>query len=150
MKKSNWYHLFFSPLFIGIFLSLVLLCLVLHPFIAYDEALWGYIGRVWSINGMVPYIDTVENKTPGNFILFALSESFTPGHFIIERFVGAVAVLLSSYYLFKICRTLQNEFAGIIAMCLFTLTSCWRVMDGFALAQTETFMVFFSVVSFYI
>lgn len=150
MKKSNWYHLFFSPLFIGVFLSLVLLCMVLHPYIAYDEALWGYIGRVWSISNMVPYIDTVENKTPGNFILFALSECFSPGHFIIERFVGALAVLFSSYYLFKICRTLQSELAGIIAMCLFTLTSCWRIMDGFALAQTETFMVFFSVVSFYI
>ncbi|MDN3667656.1 ArnT family glycosyltransferase [Algibacter miyuki] len=150
MKKSSWTYLCFNPLFIGAFLCLVLLVLVLHPYIAYDEALWGYIGRAWTVNGLVPYLGTVENKTPGILILYAISEYFTTGNFIIERFIGALAVIFSSYYLYKICKRLHSEFAGIIAMCLFTLTSCWRVMDGFSLAQTETFMVFFSIISFYI
>lgn len=148
MKRNSL--LFISnPLFIGSFLSVVLLFIVLYPYMSYDEGLWNYIGGVWARNGLPPYVESIENKTPGIFILFAISEIVSNGSLLFIRVLGVISLLVSSFFIFKIVKQLYNEFTGIIAMCIFGFVCCWFVLDGYSTAQTETFMVLFSVFAFY-
>ncbi|WP_242091555.1 ArnT family glycosyltransferase [Aestuariivivens sediminicola] len=148
MKRSNTF-LLINPITLFLFLALVLSITALYPYMRYDEGLWTYIGRIWVDNGMPPYVGSVENKTPGIFILYALSEIVSNGNFYFVRMIGALSVLISSVFIYKTVKQLYDKFAGILAMCIFGLVFCWFVFDGSALAQTETFMILFSVLGFY-
>jgi hypothetical protein len=150
MKKSNVSQLLVSPVFITGFLLLVFSIVAANPYISYDEALWTYIGRLWNAYGIPPYVGVVENKTPGIFILFAISDFFTSGSFYFVRAVGVLTSILTAIVLYGICKKLYNNIAGVICMYVFGLVLCWNVLDGFAFAQTETFMIFFSTLAFYL
>lgn len=149
MKKNSNVSLS-NPIVAGAILLSILVFIALHPYMAYDEALWKYIGRIWTNNNLPPYVATVENKTPGIFMLFAFSEYISGGSIFFVRLIGAVAILVSSGIIYKIVKKTHSEFAAILAMYIFGLTSCWAVLDGFSLAQTETFMILFSVIAIYI
>lgn len=149
MRKNNTLSLK-DPVIAGVILFFVLLFVALHPYMAYDEALWSYIGRIWSNNGLPPYVESVENKTPGIFMLHAISERITIGNYLFVRIIGAISVLISSVFVYKIVKKIYNDFTAILAMYIFGLASCWVVLDGFSFAQVETFMILFSVIALYL
>lgn len=132
------------------FLSVVLLLVLICPNVGYDESIWSYIGWLWNDRGIPPYVGTIENKTPGIFIVFAISDYIAGGSVFFVRFLGAIAVLAASYILYLIAKILKDKFSGALCMYMFGLTMGWYMLEGFSLAQTETFMVFFSVLSFYL
>ncbi len=88
MRKNSTLSLK-DPVVAGVILFFILIFVALHPYMAYDEALWSYIGRIWSNNGLPPYTESVENKTPGIFMLHAISERIAIGNYLFVRIIGA-------------------------------------------------------------
>lgn len=149
MKKSKILHLLVNPVFVIVFLFLFFCVVAAHLDISYDESLWTYIGNLWNNKGIPPYIGAAENKTPGIFILYAISDFLASGNIFFVRGIGILAILFTSIFLYLICKKVYNKATGIICMYMFGLVVCWEIMDGFAFAQTETFMIFFSTMAFY-
>ncbi|MHB0937672.1 MAG: ArnT family glycosyltransferase [Armatimonadota bacterium] len=116
-----------------------------------DEAIWTYVARAWVHYGLPPYIGTVENKTPGIFYLFAVSDLLTGLNFWFPRLLGILASALTGYGLFAIGKRLWGRGAGLLAMLLYGLTTVSAArMDAPFTAQTETFMLAFSVLAVYL
>ena len=147
MKRNSLYIT--NQYILLLFLSFVLLLVVGNGHTGGDEGSWGYIGRVWSENNLPPYVGTVENKTPGIFELFALSNILFGVNVFFVRIIGGIAILITSLTVYSIGKKLHSHFAGIFSMAIFGLTMSWYLLNGPETAQTETFMVLFSTVSFY-
>lgn len=116
-----------------------------------DEAIWSYVARAWLHYGLPPYTGTVENKTPGIFYLFAVSHLLTGLNFWFPRLLGILASALTGYGLFAIGKRLWGRGAGLLAMLLYGLTTASSArLDAPFTAQTETFMLAFSVLAVYL
>lgn len=115
-----------------------------------DEGVWHYAGRVWAQNGIPPYVSAVENKTPGIFELYAISYKFFGLNLIFVRLLAMVALAVSALIVYKITDIIFNEEAAVFAMYIFGLTNTWGMFSGGFVAHTETFMLFFSTLSFWI
>lgn len=114
-----------------------------------DEGMWSYIARVWMENDILPYTGTIENKTPGIYLIFALSHLlFGPG-FEFVRILGLICIFFSGLLIYLLVKNTLNRTAASFSMVFFGLTSLWSIMDMAYIAQTEVFMVFFLVLSFY-
>lgn len=113
-----------------------------------DEAMWSYIGRVWNENNILPYIGTIENKTPGIFELNAISNSLFGVNVLFMRALGILSILLTTLTIYYLGKKLHSKLAGIFGMYIFGLTFTWVLLGGTFISCTETFMVFFSTLSF--
>lgn len=149
MKKNEVLHLVLNPVFTMVFLAVLFVATAIHLNINYDESLWMYIGNLWNDKGIPPYVGAVENKTPGIFTLFAISDYLNSGSVFFVRALGVIATLLTAYFLYAICSKIYNKISAVICMYIFGLITCWDSMDGFAFAHTEVFMVLFSTMAFY-
>lgn len=149
MKKNKVFYIVLNPLFGILFLLILFTISAFHLSTNYDESLWMYIGNLWNDKGIPPYVGAVENKTPGIFTLFAISDYLTSGNVFFVRALGVIATLLTSYFLYAICSKIYNKISAVICMYIFGLITCWSSMDGFAFAHTEVFMVLFSTMAFY-
>lgn len=149
MKRVSLNRILSSPLYISIFLFILLGYISLLPSIGYDEYLWTYIGRLWNRDEIPPYIGAVENKSPGIFFLYTFADFISKGSIFFIRILGVLSVIITSNILFLITKYLHNRVAGIYCMLVFGLSMGWVLFDGFAFSQTETFMVLFSSISFY-
>ncbi len=114
-----------------------------------DEGIWNYIGQLWSNYSIPPYTGAVENKTPGIFFLFALSNSLFGMNYWFPRLVAVVAIVITALFLYLIGRRLYNHTTGTLCAYIFGLSMTWRLMDGLYTSQTETFMVLFTVIAIY-
>jgi len=112
-----------------------------------DEAIWNYVAHAWIHFGLPPYTGTVENKTPGIFYLFAVSNLLAGVTYWLPRLLGIFAGALTGLGIYAIGRRLGGRGAGLLAMLLYGLTTAWLVMDASFTAQTETFMLAFSVLA---
>lgn len=149
MKKNSVYDLLINPYAILVFLLVLFAFNSMNLLLNYDEYLWSYIGRIWNRNGIPPYLGSVENKTPGIFFLYTISDFLFNGNIFFTRIIGVIATLVSAWYLFKICTKLHSKLAGVFCMYLFGFTMCWFLLDGSYFAHTEVFMVLFSILGFY-
>lgn len=112
--------------------------------------MWNYIGRVWSENKILPYIGTIENKTPGIFELNAISNSLFGVNVFFMRALGILSILLAMLTIYYLGKKLHSKLAGILGMYIFGLTFTWDLLGGTFISCTETFMVLFSTLSFYL
>ncbi len=149
MKKNSLYDLLTNPYVILVLLLILCIFNSLFLSINYDEHLWSYIGRIWNRHGIPPYVGAVENKTPGIFILYAISDFLLEGNIFFIRFIGVFSTLFSAWLLYKICLKLYDKLAGIFCMILFGLSTCWYLLDGYCFSHPEVFMVLFSVLALY-
>tara|TARA_R110002073_G_scaffold159955_2_gene315427 strand:+ start:30095 stop:31582 length:1488 start_codon:yes stop_codon:yes gene_type:complete len=149
MKRNKVLHIVLNPVFAAIFLFVLFVVTAFHLYIVYDESLWMYIGNLWNNKGIPPYVGAVENKTPGIFILFAISDYLTSGNVFFVRGLGVVATMFTALFLYGICAKIYNKTAAVISLYVFGFITCWQLMDGFAFAHTEVFMILFSTMSFY-
>jgi len=149
MKKNKVLHIVLNPIFAFIFLIVLFSATAYHLYTGYDESLWMYIGNLWNNKGIPPYVGAVENKTPGIFILFSISDYLASGNIFFVRTLGVLATLFTSWMLYAICAKIYNKVSGVICMYVFGLITCWNSMDGFAFAHTEVFMILFTTMSFY-
>jgi len=135
-------------LLIIIFLLLVIVSL--NGSMGEDEGRFSYMGRIWANNDMPPYSDSIENKTPGIFILNAISFSLFGTNIFFLRLLGILTVTFSSLIVYKITNIISNNEAGMISMLVFGITMSWRNLEGMFSSYTETFMILFILISFYI
>ena len=132
-----------------LFLFFILLFVMSNGHMGNDEGMWSYMGRVWIENNIPPYVGAIENKTPGIFELFAISYILFGVNIFFVKMLGVIAILFSSLTVYLIGKELHTHLAGIFSMVIFGLTMTWNLLDGMYTAQTETFMVLFSTLSFY-
>jgi len=112
-----------------------------------DEAIWSYVAQAWLHFGLPPYTGAVENKTPGIFYLFAASNLLTGVNFWFPRLLGILAGALTGYGIYAIGRRLDGRGTGLLALLLYGMTTANPVMDAPFTAQTETFMLAFTVLA---
>jgi hypothetical protein len=114
-----------------------------------DEGVWLYIGKMWAQEGLRPYVDTFENKTPGIYYIFALA-SFFPGVGYFAGRVIALAVSAGSALLLVMgLNRFHSRWAGIVGATCFSLANCWQFMQGALLNVTETYLIFFVFLAWY-
>ena len=141
---------FISNIYNILFIEFLILVLISSKYIfENDEGIWSYIGRVWHRNGILPYVGTVENKTPIIYYLHYLSDFLFGINFIFVRFLGILSALITSYFLYKISTYIRNKNVGLIASWLYCLLISWQVLDGFTMGSTEIFMNLFSTIGIY-
>ncbi|MDA0833958.1 MAG: glycosyltransferase family 39 protein [Planctomycetota bacterium] len=152
MKKSSLFHLRPTAAWdYACLLSLlpILMLVIANGEMGNDEGIWSYIGRIWIDQGIPPYRGAVENKTPGIFLLFTVAQAVWGLQVYFVRMIGVLAVCCSAGLIYCIGRELCDRRAGLLAMLVFGLSMGWSLTDGPYAAQTETFMVLFSVLAFY-
>lgn len=149
MKKNKIFDLLLNPIFVICFLLVLFSITAFRLDLAYDESLWTYMGGLWNERGIPPYLGAVENKTPGIFMLYAISDFLTSGNIFFVRGIGVIATLITAIFLYKIGVKIHNKTSSIICLYVFGFVTCWDSMDGFAFAHTEVFMILFTTMSFY-
>jgi len=153
MKSSDLYdrlYTFATKPSLLLLLSFVLLCLfsLTYDPMYYDEGMWNYIGQGWALHGSPPYTGAVENKTPGIFLVFALSNLLFGVNVFFPRLLGVLSLVAASYALYRFTKTIYGHLAGVFSLLLFSWTMCWYSMDGMYTSTTESFMVLFEILSF--
>ncbi len=116
--------------------------------IAIDEGLWNYIGNLWVHYGIPPYVGAVENKTPGIFEVFALSNLLFGVNYWFPRLLGVLSMAAAALLICYLGRALHGRMAGAFAGVIFALTMSWARLEGYWPAQAESFMVFFITLGF--
>ncbi len=112
-----------------------------------DEGIWNYVAHSWLRFGLRPYIDTVENKTPGIYYLFAASNLLFGVNYWFPRALGILTIALTGFGIFAIGVKLHSRLLGLLALLFFYLTGISDIMDARLPAQTEIFMVGASVLA---
>lgn len=149
MRKNEVFRFLTNPLVILLFILTILIVISSNDRMGNDEGMWSYIGRIWIHNGIPPYVGAIENKTPGIFGLYAVSYILFGVNVLFVRGLGILAILLTSLAVYHIGKAFHGHLAGVFGMTIFGLTMTWKLLDGYYPAQTETFMVLFSTLSFY-
>lgn len=149
IKQKGSVHILANPYVVLFILAILLLLIMFNEKMGNDEGRWSYMGRVWCENNLPPYVGAVENKSPGIFELHALSYLLFGVNYLFVRLLGVVAILISSVTVYRIGKELHSHLAGIFGMIVFGLSMTWHQLNGAYTAQTETFMVLFSTLSFF-
>lgn len=123
-------------------LAVMTLC-ALNARMGVNEGIWSYVGWLWDAKGLPPYAAAVENKTPGIFILYALSHHFWGVAYLPVRLAGVLAQVAGGCFLFLLCKRLYNRLAGSLAMLLFLLTNAWPGMASSWPGHPESFLILF-------
>ncbi|HEX2949353.1 MAG TPA: glycosyltransferase family 39 protein, partial [Armatimonadota bacterium] len=137
-----------------VLVSLVLLVLLLvrafatSPFIC-DEGIWNYVANAWLHLGLPPYTGALENKAPGIFYLFGLSNVLFGLNFWFTRVLADVLMVLTGVLLYAIAKRLRGHNTAMLTYVLYGLTSSTDVMAGQLPSETETFMLTFTVLAAY-
>jgi hypothetical protein len=150
MKRSKIITLISNPFYSLVLLLLLFTAIAINPYNAYDEGLWTYIGWLYNDQGIPPYTGAVENKTPGIFFLYTVADNFGNHNILFVRGIGVLFTLATVSLVYLIGKKISNIEAAVMSMWIFGLVVCWRILDGFAFAQTETFMIFFSTLAVYL
>lgn len=114
-----------------------------------DEGVWSYIGMVWVKYGLPPYAGSMDDKTPGIHLLYALSYLLWGVNYLFVRILGAGALGGAAAIVYLLVKRLYHARAGIITMLFFGLSMASMRVDGQFTAQTESFMVFWSLLSIF-
>ncbi|MGS2741691.1 ArnT family glycosyltransferase [Sinomicrobium sp. M5D2P17] len=149
MKRNNVPTYYVYPYIAGLIIFTILLMTTAYVGMENDEGMWSYIGRIWIEYNMPPYIDAVENKTPGIFILHALSHFLFGINIWFTRGLGIISILISSFLLYLIGKRLYSSFVGLFSMFIFGFSMSWNLMDGAFTGHTENFMILFTILSIF-
>ena len=116
--------------------------IVLHWYAGSDEDIFSYIGYAWH-RGDLPYRDAFENKPPGIFLFWKLVWD-AGGSLITARTAGVVVALASAILIAAMARRMWKSQYALLAGPVFLTLMCLPSSD-YALADTETFGIFFSL-----
>lgn len=84
-----------------------------------DEGMWNYIAFLWIKYGIPPYIGAIENKTPGIYIVFVISNLLFDLNIWFPRILASLSIVTTSILLYIIGRKLCNHLVGVLTMILF-------------------------------
>lgn len=109
-----------------------------------DEALYLTIAR-GLLHGQLPYVDLIDNKPPGIYLLFALAQVVLGQNVLAMRLLACLFNALSCLLLLRIGRTMRSEAVGAIAALLYLFFS----LGNYGLeANTELFYTPFVLAGF--
>ena len=111
-----------------------------------DEGVWLYVGKMWMQEGMVPYVDTLEGKTPGIFYVYALASLFPGIGFLAGRLLAIGASVCAASVIFYGLQKYHSRAAGLVGTACFSLAFCWS-STGVNPSTTDTYVVLFVIVS---
>ena len=141
---------FLNPYTIALLSLLLLMSISGLYFMDIDEGVWHVIGTSWSKYSMPPYKYVLDDKTPGIHMIFALSYRFFGLNKFFPRLLGAIFVVFSSLVLYKTALKLRDKSTALLTMTLFLLSSMWIKFSGPITSHTESFMVLFTCLAFYL
>jgi hypothetical protein len=110
--------------------------------LGFDESIWTYMARMWINYDLPPYSGTVENKTPGIYVVFAISNLMFGFNIWFPKLLSALVITGSALNVYAICNKLYSRFAAVLGMLLFAVIMTSPVVDA-RYVFTETFMVLF-------
>jgi hypothetical protein len=125
----------------GALVVLALLVAARDKQIGIDEAIWTYVARVWVEDGVPPYQGPVENKPPGIFYVFALSQALTGPGYMVPRLLAVAAIAGCCLALYGIGRRLGDRLTGSMAALVCGLAMASQAVRGREPAMTESYMV---------
>ena len=153
MDKSVWFKPFgvlTNRWVLAVLIALPMLAAIRTAGLSFDEAIWSYIGSGWTMEGVKPYLQRFDNKPPGILLLFGLADQGVGVNTWLVRWIGVAAMVVAGLLLYACGRCLLDRTTGALAMLLFGLTMPRAIVDGPYAAHTESFMVLFSVLAFYL
>ncbi len=112
-----------------------------------DEGVWLYIGKMWAEEGVLPYVEALENKTPGIFYVYALASLFPGVGYFAGRLIALGVSVGTAALVLRGLSRYHSRGAGVIGATCFSLAFCWQFMQGAIVSVTETYLVFFVVLS---
>ncbi|HPW45540.1 MAG TPA: glycosyltransferase family 39 protein [bacterium] len=96
---------------------------LIHPVLDVDEAIYSLFARIW-FDGGIPYLDCVETKPLGIYLLFGTIFSiFGKWNMIAVHAVTIVIVGINSYIIYLIAKLLYSKNAGVWAAALYIIFS---------------------------
>ncbi len=138
-----------NPWFLAAASAILLLLVSLELASLIDEAIWEYSAWLWAVHGDPPYVGSFENKPAGIFLLYRLSYAIFGLSLWPARLLSVAAMVATLLLLHAIGKRYQGRIAGAMSALIFSLAMAHHVTDGYMLAVTETFMVFFTTTVFY-
>lgn len=144
MKKKEWF-IFIGFLFLVSFLRIKTFFLSV---IGWDES--NYLLMAQSmLNGHLPYTQIWNNKPPGIYIIFALSQILFGKSVISIRIVTCMAVAISCYLLYRLGKIFGKNGTklGVLAGILYAVYS---LNDYGLAAMPEIFFTPFVILAFYL
>ena len=143
-------NIFLNPYTIAVLFLFFIMAVSSMYFFDIDEGVWHIIGTSWSKYSMPPYKYVLDDKAPAIHMVFALSYWLFGLSKFFPRLLGAVCLALCSLVLYKTAFKLRDKSTGLITMTLFLLSSMWIKFDGPVTSHTESFMVLFTSLAFYL
>ncbi|MDX9701596.1 MAG: glycosyltransferase family 39 protein [Candidatus Auribacterota bacterium] len=131
-------------------LALIAISMALIPFkygMETDEGIWNYIARMRILYDLTPYNDLVENKPPGIFYIFYISNLLFGLNLWFPRLAAVVSMVSTSAVMYLLGKLLHNKTTGLFSMLFFGMMMS-SYMIGAYTVSTESFMVFFSTLAF--
>lgn len=139
-----------SRWFLAALAAILLMLVSLELASLIDEAIWEYAAWLWAVHGDPPYVGCFENKPVGIFLLYRacyaiFGLSLWPG-----RILGAAAIVGTLLLVYSIAQGYRGRIAGAMAALIFAFAMTSHTTDGYMLAVTESFMIFFTATAFYL
>lgn len=82
------------------FIVLILFLVSFNGFMGEDEGRFSYFGKIWAKNVLPPYIDSIEGKTPGIFVLNVIPFELFGTKLILMRILAIASLMPSSFLIF--------------------------------------------------
>ena len=114
-----------------------------------DEGVWLYMGKMWAQKGLLPYVDTLDNKPPGIYYVYALASLFPGIGYVAGRVLAMAASVSAAAIVLGGLSRYHSRQAGAIGAACFSLASCWQYTQGALVHVTETYVVLFVVAAWY-
>lgn len=134
----------------NIFFILIGLIVIANGKMGNDEGIWSYIARVWSEHQMLPYKDSVDDKTPGILLVYRLSYELLGVNYLLPRLLGFISVVITGNLLYSLSNLFFRKEASLITVITFSGSMLWSNVNGSYLGQTEIFMILFTTLTFYL
>ncbi len=147
-KKDRFFKLLTNPLTILVIIFVYTMLVAFRQKMAIDEGIWNYVARMWLYFDLPPYSGSVENKTPGIFYIFALSNYLFGLNVWFPKMVEIAIKMSGAYMVYLITRKLYDRTSAVFSMLIFGLIMSSGLVDAVAV-YTESFMIFFSCCSFF-
>ncbi len=149
-QHGRLYRILVNPWFLLAMITILILFLATQLLVPCDEAMWAYCSWLWSAHGVPPYVGSIENKSPGIFLLYRLSYALFGLSYMPPRLLDVAAVLGTMLLLYFLGKRYQGRFTGAMTAVIFGLMMTSERTDGSATAYTEVFLVFFTTLAFYL
>lgn len=147
-----WVRRLVNPITVAVLITALALKAAIFPHwgMFNDEGIWYYVANAWDKYGLLPYQGTIENKTPGIFYIFYLTNHFFGLQLWVPRILAIISLVATSVLLYGIGRRLYNHRTGMLVMFFFGFSMTTLSVESISAAQVESFMLCFTALAFYL